>query len=104
MTEQWLINSRLRLAKRFNFMILEDDAYYFIDFETASKRARSYLALETEANGETGRVIRFDSLSKIVSSGMRVGVLTAPVAVIHSVCQITENIKYVERQCCNSAD
>ncbi|KAJ5265093.1 hypothetical protein N7505_007886 [Penicillium chrysogenum] len=83
----------LRLAKRFNFMILEDDAYYFINFEgMSSKRARSYLALEREANGETGRVIRFDSLSKIVSAGMRVGILTAPVAVIQKVCQITENI------------
>lgn len=84
-------------------MILEDDAYYFIDFETPSKRARSYFALEREANGETGRVIRLDSLSKIVSAGMRVGILTAPVAVIQKVCQITQNIKYVERRRCKAA-
>lgn len=84
-------------------MILEDDAYYFIDFEEKpSNRARSYLALEREANGETGRVIRFDSLSKIVSAGLRVGVLTAPVAVIEKVCRITENIKYVERRPCKA--
>lgn len=84
-------------------MILEDDAYYFIDFEEKpSNRARSYLALEREANGETGRVIRFDSLSKIVSAGLRVGVLTAPVAVIGKVCRITENIKYVERRLCKA--
>ncbi|EAQ91751.1 hypothetical protein CHGG_03686 [Chaetomium globosum CBS 148.51] len=62
----------LALAKRFNFMIFEDDAYFFLNFEQdQSKRARSYLALEQEVNGETGRVMRFESLSKIVSSGMR---------------------------------
>lgn len=104
MAEEWLTYCRLRLAKRFNFMILEDDAYYFVNFEgMSSKRARSYLALEREANGETGRVLRFDSLSKIVSAGMRVGVLTAPVAVIQKVCQVTENIKYVERPHCKAA-
>jgi hypothetical protein len=76
-------------------MIFEDDAYCFINFEEVpSKRARSYLALEKEINGETGRVVRFDSLSKIVSSGMRLGVLTGPVPVVQKVIRITENIKY----------
>ncbi|KAK2750375.1 putative secondary metabolism biosynthetic enzyme [Myotisia sp. PD_48] len=83
----------LRLAQRFNFMIFEDDAYHFINFETvSSNRARSYLALEREMNGETGRVVRFDSLSKIISSGMRLGVATGPLPVIQKVIKITENI------------
>ncbi|KAI1481783.1 PLP-dependent transferase [Daldinia eschscholtzii] len=83
----------LRLAKRFNFMVLEDDAYYFLNFEDESNgRSRSYLALEREANGETGRVIRFDSLSKIVSAGMRLGVLTGPLPIIKNVIKLTENI------------
>ncbi|KAL2194753.1 TdiD protein [Corynascus similis CBS 632.67] len=83
----------LRLAKRFNFMIFEDDAYYFLNFEEdQSKRARSYLSLEREVNGETGRVMRFDSLSKIVSSGMRLGILTGPAAAVQKVVKITENI------------
>ncbi|OJD14341.1 hypothetical protein AJ78_05306 [Emergomyces pasteurianus Ep9510] len=83
----------LRLAKRYNFMIFEDDAYYFLNFEEIpSKRARSYLALEKEINGETGRVIRFDSLSKIVSSGMRLGFLTGPTPAVQRVIKITENI------------
>jgi DNA-binding transcriptional MocR family regulator len=59
----------LRIAKKFNFVIFEDDAYYFLDFQDTTKRARSYLSLESEVNGDTGRVVRFDSLSKIVSSG-----------------------------------
>lgn len=75
-------------------MIFEDDAYYFLNFEEdPSKRARSYLSLEREVNGETGRVMRFDSLSKIVSSGMRLGILTGPAAAVQKVVKITENIK-----------
>jgi tryptophan aminotransferase len=75
-------------------MIFEDDAYYFLNFEEdPSKRARSYLALEQEVNGETGRVMRFDSLSKIVSSGMRLGILTGPVTAVQKVVKITENVK-----------
>jgi tryptophan aminotransferase len=87
----------LRLAKRFNFMIFEDDAYYYLNFSPGQSRARSYLALEREVNGETGRVIRFDSLSKIVSSGIRLGILTGPVPVVHKIVKITENIKYVQQ-------
>lgn len=85
----------MRLAKRFNFMIFEDDAYYFLNFDVGqSKARRSYLAMEKEINGETGRVIRFDSLSKIVSSGMRLGFLTGPLPVVQKIIMITENIKY----------
>lgn len=84
----------LALAKRFNFMIFEDDAYFFLNFEQdQSKRARSYLALEQEVNGETGRVMRFESLSKIVSSGMRLGILTGPTPAVQKVVKITENVK-----------
>ncbi|KAL4758922.1 aminotransferase-like domain-containing protein [Aspergillus foveolatus] len=95
-TGQSCIESRkaeiLRLAKRFNFIILEDDAYYYLNYGDEKKRARSYLALEREVNGESGRVVRFDSLSKIVSPGMRLGILTAPAAVVDKVVRITENI------------
>ncbi|KAL6231523.1 hypothetical protein BDW75DRAFT_243821 [Aspergillus navahoensis] len=82
----------LRLAKRFNYIILEDDAYYYLNYGDEKHRARSYLALEREVNGDSGRVVRFDSLSKIVSPGMRLGILTAPVSVVDKVGRITENI------------
>ncbi|EAA66872.1 hypothetical protein AN8519.2 [Aspergillus nidulans FGSC A4] len=82
----------LRLAKRFNFIILEDDAYYYLNYGDDKQRARSYLALERDVNGESGRVVRFDSLSKIVSPGMRLGILTAQAAVVDKVVRITENI------------
>ena len=74
-------------------MIFEDDAYSFLNFEESLSRARSYLSLETEVNGETGRVLRFDSLSKIVSAGMRLGILTGPLPVVQKVVRLTENIK-----------
>ena len=75
-------------------MIFEDDAYYFLNFEEGQvKTRRSYLSMEKEINGETGRVIRFDSLSKIVSSGMRLGFLTGPFPAVRKVIKITENIK-----------
>lgn len=77
-------------------MILEDDAYYFLNFEDGpNRKSRSYLALERMVNGETGRVIRFDSLSKTVSAGMRLGVLTGPLPIVKNVIKLTENIKYV---------
>lgn len=77
-------------------MILEDDAYYFLNFEDGlNRKSRSYLALEREVNGEIGRVIRFDSMSKIVSAGMRLGVLTGSLHIVKNVIKLTENIKYV---------
>ncbi|KAK4155643.1 pyridoxal phosphate-dependent transferase [Chaetomidium leptoderma] len=81
----------LRLAKKYNFIIFEDDAYYFLDFTDPATKARSYLSLESEANGETGRVLRFDSLSKIVSAGMRIGVLTTSPPILQKVNMITAN-------------
>lgn len=88
-----LTSRSLRLAKRFNFVILEDDAYYYLNFDESS--SRSYLALEREAIGESGRVVRFDSLSKTVSAGMRLGVMTGPLPVVEKVVRIVENIRYV---------
>ncbi|KAI0124119.1 pyridoxal phosphate-dependent transferase [Xylariales sp. AK1849] len=81
----------LRLAKKYNFLIFEDDAYYFLDFAHPSTKARSYLSLEADVNGEIGRVLRFDSLSKIVSAGMRLGFLTSSPSILQKVNMITGN-------------
>nr|GAT47083.1 predicted protein [Mycena chlorophos] len=61
----------LKLAKKYDFLVLEDDAYAFLYYGPDGQQARSYFALETEINGEEGRVVRFDSLSKVFSGGMR---------------------------------
>lgn len=60
-----------KIACEFNLLILEDDPYYFMHF--INETIPSFLSLDTE-----GRVIRFDSFSKVLSSGVRIGWLIAP--------------------------
>ena len=72
---------------------MEDDAYAFLYFGDQSKKARSYFELEREINQETGRILRFDSFSKILSSGMRLGFATAPKAFLDRLDLITANTK-----------
>ncbi|KAL1949549.1 hypothetical protein VTO73DRAFT_8430 [Trametes versicolor] len=70
----------LALAREHNFLILEDDPYYYLYFGSAP-RPPSYFSLELE-QPEVGRVIRFDSLSKILSSGIRIGFMCGPDALM----------------------
>jgi tryptophan aminotransferase len=81
-----------------------------------SPKPRSYFAMEAEINGEVGRVMRwesllviwsgvsrltlcksycfrFDSFSKILSSGMRLGFITAPKRVCDLIVLNTANVK-----------
>ncbi|PBL03353.1 PLP-dependent transferase [Armillaria gallica] len=66
----------LQLAREHNFIILEDDPYYYLYFGEAP-RYPSYFSLELE-EPEVGRVLRFDSLSKILSAGIRIGFASGP--------------------------
>ncbi|KAG6330493.1 hypothetical protein ID866_8597 [Astraeus odoratus] len=66
----------LQLAREHNFLILEDDPYFYLYFGK-SERPASYFKLELE-QPEVGRVVRFDSLSKILSAGMRIGFVSGP--------------------------
>ncbi|KAJ7718459.1 pyridoxal phosphate-dependent transferase [Mycena metata] len=81
----------LKLAKKYNFLVLEDDAYAFLYYGPEGQQARSYFALEVEVNAEKGRVVRFDSFSKVVSSGMRLGYITAAPGICNAVALITTN-------------
>ncbi|KAL0273265.1 UNVERIFIED_CONTAM: hypothetical protein PYX00_005976 [Menopon gallinae] len=60
-----------RIVCEYNLIILEDDPYYYLHFQ--DKYPTSFLSLDTE-----GRVLRFDSFSKIISPGIRVGFVTGP--------------------------
>ncbi|CAG9861819.1 unnamed protein product [Phyllotreta striolata] len=60
-----------RICCEYNIIILEDDAYYFLHF--LDRQPDSFLSIDTE-----GRVIRLDSMSKVLSSGLRLGWLTGP--------------------------
>ncbi|XP_070164913.1 kynurenine/alpha-aminoadipate aminotransferase, mitochondrial isoform X1 [Polyergus mexicanus] len=67
-----------RIACEYNFLILDDDPYHFIHFD--KEDPKSFLSLDTE-----GRVIRLDSFSKVISSGLRIGFMTATAPLIASV-------------------
>jgi kynurenine/2-aminoadipate aminotransferase len=64
-----------QIAREYDLLILEDDPYYFLQFN--KPRVASYLSMDTD-----GRVLRFDSFSKILSSGLRIGFATGPPALI----------------------
>jgi len=81
----------LKLAKKHNLIVLEDDAYAFLYYGDAAKKARSYFELEAEVNGEVGRVLRFDSFSKILSAGMRLGWVTGSATILNAMDLITAN-------------
>lgn len=67
-----------RIACEYNFLIVDDDPYHFIHFD--KEEPKSFLSLDTE-----GRVIRLDSFSKVISSGIRVGFLTAAAPLIATI-------------------
>lgn len=59
---------------------ISDDPYYFLYYGKAA-RPPSYFNLELD-EPEVGRVIRFDSLSKILSAGIRIGFTSGPEALV----------------------
>ncbi|CAA7269549.1 unnamed protein product [Cyclocybe aegerita] len=77
----------LQLAREHNFIILEDDPYFYLYYGKAP-RYPSYFQLELE-EPEAGRVLRFDSLSKILSAGIRIGFATGPKALLNAIDQHT---------------
>ncbi|KAG5882938.1 hypothetical protein JTB14_008900 [Gonioctena quinquepunctata] len=62
----------------YNLIILEDDAYFFVHF--LDKQPVSFLSLDTQ-----GRVLRLDSMSKVLSSGLRLGWVTGPKKLVHQI-------------------
>lgn len=76
-------------ACRLGCLVIEDDPYRFLEFPrpadgaaaaaaaAAPVRTPSLLSMDTE-----GRVLRFDSLSKVLSAGLRLGVVTGPAPLI----------------------
>ncbi|EIN10079.1 PLP-dependent transferase [Punctularia strigosozonata HHB-11173 SS5] len=70
----------IALSREHGFIILEDDPYFYL-YYGPEPRPPSYFSLEAE-QPEVGRVLRFDSLSKILSSGMRIGFVSGPAALI----------------------
>ena len=67
-----------QLASEHDMLILEDDPYYFLQY--LPERPPSFLSMDTE-----GRVLRFDSFSKVLSSGLRLGYVTGPSPLIERI-------------------
>ncbi|RCH85795.1 hypothetical protein CU098_003180 [Rhizopus stolonifer] len=66
------------ICSKYDIMILEDDPYYYLQFD--KQRTPSYLSLDVD-----GRVLRCDSMSKILSSGLRIGWATGPKVLIERI-------------------
>lgn len=75
----------LKLSREHDFLIFEDDPYYNLYFGPPN-RPPSYFALE-RSQSEVGRVVRFDSFSKILSSGIRVGFASGPESILQAMDQ-----------------
>ncbi|KAH9986058.1 pyridoxal phosphate-dependent transferase [Russula vinacea] len=75
----------LELSRKHNFLVLEDDPYYFMYFGTRPRIA-SYFMLEAQTSDRSvGRILRFDSFSKILSSGIRIGFVTGPAPLLDAI-------------------
>lgn len=74
----------LALAHEHDFIILEDDPYFYL-YYGHSPRPPSYFALEAQAGGAVGRVLRFDSLSKVLSAGIRIGFASGPAPLLTAI-------------------
>ncbi|KAK2498230.1 hypothetical protein MC885_016261 [Smutsia gigantea] len=71
------------LARKYDFLIVEDDPYYFLQF--TKPWAPTFLSMDID-----GRVIRADSFSKVLSSGLRIGFITGPKPLIERVVLHTQ--------------
>lgn len=63
--------------------VVSDDPYYWL-YYSDEERPPSYFQLELELP-EVGRVLRFDSFSKIISGGIRFGWASGPKALIDAI-------------------
>ncbi|KAJ1585400.1 hypothetical protein NDA12_005299 [Ustilago hordei] len=89
----------LALARQHDFLLLEDDPYYYLHFEGLDQdavtraRPKSYWALEEKHRERwgTGRVLRFESFSKILCAGIRIGFATGPNEILDAVDANTAN-------------
>lgn len=71
------------LAQKYDFLIVEDDPYYFLQF--SKPWVPTFLSMDVD-----GRVIRADTFSKILSSGLRIGFLTGPKPLIERIVLHTQ--------------
>uniref|UniRef100_A0A0W0EUN6 Aminotransferase class I/classII large domain-containing protein n=1 Tax=Moniliophthora roreri TaxID=221103 RepID=A0A0W0EUN6_MONRR len=89
----------LKLSREHDFLILEDDPYYYLYYGD-SPRPPSYFGLEAlvpvsedgSSLPEVGRVIRLDSLSKVLSAGIRIGFASGPQPLLDALIKVTATV------------
>ena len=64
--------------------LLVDDPYFYLYFSD-QPRSPSYFKLDGQGSYPRGRVLRFDSLSKVLSAGLRFGFATGPARLIERI-------------------
>ncbi|KAF8630898.1 hypothetical protein AX17_005256 [Amanita inopinata Kibby_2008] len=74
----------LQLARKHNFIIVEDDPYFYLYFGS-KPRPISYFNLERAIGVEIGRVVRLDSMSKVLAAGFRFGWVTGPGVLLNAI-------------------
>ncbi|XP_059157784.1 uncharacterized protein LOC131942089 [Physella acuta] len=63
-----------KVCRKYDVIILEDAAYYFMQFQ---QRRRGFQSIDVD-----GRVLRFDTFSKIIGAGYRLGWLSGPETIV----------------------
>lgn len=66
------------ICSKYDVIIVEDDPYYFLQF--SKTRIPSYLSMDTE-----GRVLRLDSMSKVLAAGLRLGWVAGPKVLVERI-------------------
>lgn len=83
-----------KIAQKHNLLIMEDDPYWHLRLKpykaVSAARAdteplRSIWSMDTD-----GRVMRFDSFSKVASSGIRIGLVTGPNPIITKIQLVSQ--------------
>ncbi|OCF56309.1 tryptophan aminotransferase [Kwoniella mangroviensis CBS 10435] len=76
----------LEVCKKYNVLIFEGDIA--IDY-LATELIPSYFELEAQVYPEGGHVVRFDSFSKLLSAGLRLGFATGPKEITQAIDVLT---------------
>lgn len=77
-----------------------DDPYHFL-YYGPSPRPPSYFALEKD-QPEPGRVLRFDSLSKILAAGIRLGFVSGPEVLVQAMADHVRRVRHHVPECTRS--
>jgi kynurenine/2-aminoadipate aminotransferase len=71
-----------KLAQKYNLIIMEDDPYWHLRLKPYKTAAPQEPLMSLFSMDTDGRVLRFESFSKIVSSGLRLGFVVGPTPLI----------------------